>query len=529
MAVSILTNRVVANGNDVATVFSFSDIVISKSSDLVVVKRDIAGNETTLAEGSSSTTYSVSVSAYPGTGSITYPAVGGTPLATGEKLAMRSVRDITQDVDLENQGGYFPDVQEGAFDKLTYICQQQQDELDRSLKIPTTDTTTTLDTLQAALLVVAGISANITTVAGISADVTTVAGLSADITTIIGISSEISTVAGVASDVSSVASQSFKFLFDDATAMADPGTGEIRYNNATPASVTNIAISNTFSGGADISPFIVTWDDSANAANGRATLVLRKGGSGTVFQVFKVTGAITDNGAWLQIPVAHIAGTTLPAAADSLFIVPVLNGADSVSDKISDADGDTRVETENAPDEDVIRFYTAGTQRGSWNVTGLSLAVGNRVNEFSIDGTLAGNSDLAVPTEKAVKTYADGLTASQAQQEAGTETAKYVTPSVAQFHPSAAKGWVLFDMTDDVIDVSYNITSLANSATGATTINWATDFSSSVYGCLGSSMSASSSKVNFDTQSAGAIRALNYNDSSVLADALIFVAGFGDQ
>ena len=29
------------------------------------------------------------------------------------------------------------------------------------------------------------------------------------------------------------------------------------------------------------------------------------------------------------------------------------------------------------------------------------------VNEFSNDGSLAGNSDLAVPTEKAVKTYAD--------------------------------------------------------------------------------------------------------------------------
>ncbi len=34
---------------------------------------------------------------------------------------------------------------------------------------------------------------------------------------------------------------------------------------------------------------------------------------------------------------------------------------------------------------------------------------GNLVNEFSTDGTLSGDSDLAVPTEKAVKAYADGL------------------------------------------------------------------------------------------------------------------------
>jgi len=37
----------------------------------------------------------------------------------------------------------------------------------------------------------------------------------------------------------------------------------------------------------------------------------------------------------------------------------------------------------------------------------VALVTGATVNEFSIDGTLAGNSDTAVPTEKAVKTYVD--------------------------------------------------------------------------------------------------------------------------
>jgi len=39
--------------------------------------------------------------------------------------------------------------------------------------------------------------------------------------------------------------------------------------------------------------------------------------------------------------------------------------------------------------------------------TYLRLASGAYANEFSIDGTLAGNSDNAIPTEKAVKTYVD--------------------------------------------------------------------------------------------------------------------------
>lgn len=38
---------------------------------------------------------------------------------------------------------------------------------------------------------------------------------------------------------------------------------------------------------------------------------------------------------------------------------------------------------------------------------GVQMATGATVNEFSIDGTLSGNSDTAVPTEKAVKTYVD--------------------------------------------------------------------------------------------------------------------------
>jgi hypothetical protein len=37
----------------------------------------------------------------------------------------------------------------------------------------------------------------------------------------------------------------------------------------------------------------------------------------------------------------------------------------------------------------------------------LQFTAGTRINEFSTDGTLAGNSDDAVPTEKAVKTYVD--------------------------------------------------------------------------------------------------------------------------
>ena len=37
----------------------------------------------------------------------------------------------------------------------------------------------------------------------------------------------------------------------------------------------------------------------------------------------------------------------------------------------------------------------------------IELTSGTSINEISIDGTLAGDSDDAIPTEKAVKTYVD--------------------------------------------------------------------------------------------------------------------------
>ena len=76
---------------------------------------------------------------------------------------------------------------------------------------------------------------------------------------------------------------------------------------------------------------------------------------------------------------------------------------------IQDSDGDTKVETEKNADEDIIRFTAFATQEAQVDVNGLTLKTGASVNEFSIDGTLAGDSDDAVPTEKAVKAFVEAF------------------------------------------------------------------------------------------------------------------------
>ncbi len=54
-----------------------------------------------------------------------------------------------------------------------------------------------------------------------------------------------------------------------------------------------------------------------------------------------------------------------------------------------------------------IGFSTAGTIRMDFSDDGLHLASGAIINEFSTDTALSGNSNTAVPTEQAVKTYVD--------------------------------------------------------------------------------------------------------------------------
>lgn len=54
-----------------------------------------------------------------------------------------------------------------------------------------------------------------------------------------------------------------------------------------------------------------------------------------------------------------------------------------------------------------VTLDISGVQNLIVDSSGAALRLGTSINEFSIDGTLSGNSDDAVPTERAVKTYVD--------------------------------------------------------------------------------------------------------------------------
>ncbi|KKN73937.1 hypothetical protein LCGC14_0395020 [marine sediment metagenome] len=89
--------------------------------------------------------------------------------------------------------------------------------------------------------------------------------------------------------------------------------------------------------------------------------------------------------------------------------VDILTGGSINSPTIEDEDADTQVQCEESVDEDIIRFDADGNQIAQMDPSGFTLENGTNINEFSIDGLMAGDSDNAVPTEQAVRTYGESI------------------------------------------------------------------------------------------------------------------------
>ena len=141
MTINTQVFQVSVVGDGATRAFSFSPMIIYDNDELEVITTVIAtGVETVILRGASSTTYSISIAdnAYPDTGTISYPASGGTLIPSTVQISIRRLLKIENLTDLENQGGYNPEVQETQYDKFTAINLQQQEEINRCLKFPVT-------------------------------------------------------------------------------------------------------------------------------------------------------------------------------------------------------------------------------------------------------------------------------------------------------------------------------------------------------------------------------------------------------
>ena len=121
------------------------------------------------------------------------------------------------------------------------------------------------------------------------------------------------------------ASAGISYTFSTTTTASDPGSGILRFNNATPASVTEVYIDYEDASANNLSSYLATWDDTDN--NG--TLIIYQGSDLSRFLIGTVT-SVTDSTGYYTIGVTVTSSGTLPGDALGLsvsFVPAGNNGA----------------------------------------------------------------------------------------------------------------------------------------------------------------------------------------------------------
>ena len=125
------------------------------------------------------------------------------------------------------------------------------------------------------------------------------------------------------------------YTFSTTTADADPGTGVIRLNNATLGSVTAIYIDDADANSADVSAYILTWDDSTNTADRGQVRVTKKSAPAN-YAIYKLSGASTDASGYVKLAVTHVDSNGSFSADDAVAIEFTRTGnAGSLSDPMT--------------------------------------------------------------------------------------------------------------------------------------------------------------------------------------------------
>lgn len=146
MTITSEVSRTRAIGNGSTATYSFTFKVASQAHLQVTVRSPDDDLETELTL---TTDYTVTLNAN-GTGSITLVDSnqdwidGSGYLDTDWVIVIRRVVPLKQETDIRNQGAFYPEAHEDAFDYAIMAVQQVKDEVDRSFKVAETDDPLTL-------------------------------------------------------------------------------------------------------------------------------------------------------------------------------------------------------------------------------------------------------------------------------------------------------------------------------------------------------------------------------------------------
>jgi hypothetical protein len=137
MTVSSTTTKNSYSGNASTTTFAYG-FKIFANTDLTVILRSAAGTETVQTL---TTHYSVTNAGVDSGGNVVF----GSAPASGVTVVIRRNIAQTQTTDYTANDPFPAESHEDALDRLTFIAQQQQEELDRAIKLSRTNTMTSTE------------------------------------------------------------------------------------------------------------------------------------------------------------------------------------------------------------------------------------------------------------------------------------------------------------------------------------------------------------------------------------------------
>jgi hypothetical protein len=107
-----------------------------------------------------------------------------------------------------------------------------------------------------------------------------------------------------------------RYFFDTSTTDADPGVGELRLNNAAPASANTLYLSVTDADGADLSDELDSWDDVSATLKGK--LMIRSAQNPSSYAFYRVSGAVVSATGYRKLTLIHISSAGTFGAAEPL-------------------------------------------------------------------------------------------------------------------------------------------------------------------------------------------------------------------
>lgn len=271
----------------------------------------------------------------------------------------------------------------------------------------------------------------------------------------------------------------YLYSFSTTTTDADPGSGVLRLDNATPSSATGIYIDDAEANGTDISALMLTWDDSTSPVRGQ--IKIQSVGTPSTFHIWQID-SLTDNSGYMDFTVTYVDGAGSFANNDEVIVSFSRTGDYGATTGLEYAFSTTTTDSDLGSGSGVLRLDNATAS----SATGIYVD-DNEVNGTDVSALLATWDDSTSTVKGYITVVSKGTPATfhVYSISALTDNAGYMDFTVTWIagngsFSNASRVFLLFSRTGDKGDTGATGAAGTVSAAGDGTsadvgIGWASD------------------------------------------------------